>query len=111
MLITRYLTVLFGGIQIAIGIAAAQVSRSVVGEVLAIAGFAAGLLLGLFALATFTKHVNQWGALGGLLIGLAYLLTVKFLLPIYEVNIAWPWLALIGTAATFLGGLAVGRDS
>src|SRR5690606_26585770 len=51
----RWLTVMFGGIQAALAIAAADLTKSVVLDALAIAGFTAGTLLGVFALGTFTK--------------------------------------------------------
>ena len=46
---SRLLTVLFGLIQIAIGIQAKTMDGTVVSNALTIAGFAAGLLLGVFA--------------------------------------------------------------
>ena len=48
---------------------------------LAIAGFSAGLLLGIFALGVFVPRADQSSALWGLLLGLAALLAVKFGLP------------------------------
>lgn len=48
--VSKALTVFFGVVQIIVGIVASHFSRSVVGDALAIAGFTAGLLLGLFFL-------------------------------------------------------------
>ncbi len=95
----------FGLVQIAIGIAAAGVSRSVVTDVLAIAGFSAGLLLGVFCLGVLTRRADQVAAITGLLTGLAALLATRFLGLRFELVVAWPWYALIGAVFTFLGGV------
>lgn len=98
--LSRWLTVVFGLIQIALGIAARYVPGTVVANALALAGFSAGLLLGLFFLGTFTR-VTQRSALRGVLGGLAVLLAIKFFTPL-----AWTWYAVAGTLATFGIGLA-----
>ena len=92
-------TVLFGVIQIAVGIGASYVSRSVVNDVLAIAGFTAGILLGLFALGVLTTRVNQTGAFFGMIAGLTVLTYVKF-----GTSLAWPWYAVVGSVTTFCCG-------
>jgi len=110
---SRGLTVVFGVLQMGIALLAVRLSRSVVGEALAIAGFSAGLLLGLFLLGVCTRRVDQRAALVGLMLGLTGLLIVKFGSPlIVEIagpsfgwNIAWPWLPVIGSGITFGGGL------
>jgi len=110
---SRGLTVVFGFIQMAIALLAVRVSRSVVGEALAIAGFSAGLLLGLFLLGVCTRRVAQRDALVGLMLGLTGLLFVKFASPLavalvgpeFGWNVAWPWLPVIGSGLTFGGGL------
>ena len=75
---SRLLTVVFGFAQIAIGILAANFNDSVVNYALAIAGFSAGLLLGLFALGALAKKANQRSAIIGLFCGLGVLLLCKF---------------------------------
>lgn len=60
--VSRRFTVLFGVIQIAIGIGASYISESVVSDALAIAGFTAGILLGVFALGMFSRSTHQRGA-------------------------------------------------
>ncbi len=113
LLWSRGLTVVFGLVQIVIAMLAVHVSRSVVGEALAIAGFSAGLLLGLFLLGVATQHVGQAAAMAGLAVGLSALLVVKFgsplavalLGPEFGWEIAWPWLPLIGSGITFGGGI------
>ncbi len=99
--ITRWLSVGFGLIQIAIGIWATTFDNTVVSNALTIAGYSAGLLLGLFSLGVLTKRVNQTSALVGALAGLIALLTIQFVLPTFGVSVAWPWFALIGSSVTF----------
>jgi len=108
--LSKRFTILFGIIQIAIGIWAADWNDSVVKNALAIAGFSAGLLLGLFALGTFLRRVDQDAALRGLVGGLLVLLAVKFgpsLFPeesSWRYSVAWPWFPVIGSCATFAIG-------
>ena len=97
--ISRRFTVFFGMVQIAIGIGASYLSASVIGDALAIAGFTAGILLGVFALGMFARSSHQRGALVGMLSGIALLTWVKF-----GTSVAWPWYAIIGALATFASG-------
>lgn len=110
---TRWLAAGFGILQIAIGIWATTFSRSVVGNALSIAGYAAGLLLGLFALGVLTRNVRQNSALFGAAGGLFVLLFFQFGLPALtdDVRVAWPWYALIGSTATFAFGNVAARLS
>jgi len=93
-------------VQIAVGIAAAAVDTTVVSRALTIAGYSAGLLLGVFLLGVATRRVGQAAALVGAAAGLAALLVVQFVLPGRGITIAWPWYALIGSTVTFAVGLA-----
>ena len=104
--LSRWLTVAFGGVQIAVGIAAAAVDSTVVSRALTIAGYSAGLMLGVFLLGVATRRVGQGAALVGAGVALATLLAVQFLLPSLGVRIAWPWYAAIGSAVTFAVGCA-----
>lgn len=108
--VSRGLTVAFGALQIGIGIWAKSLDQSVVRNALTIAGFSSGLLLGVFALGTFTKNAGQGAAFFGGAIGFATLVLVQFVLPSsllpeeYRYKIAFPWLALIGCVSTFASG-------
>lgn len=104
--LTRRLTVACGLVQIAIAIAAARIDATVVSRALTIAGYASGLLLGVFTLGVATRRVGQEAALLGGAVGLAVLLAVQFVLPAQGIRIAWPWYALIGATTTTLAGLA-----
>ena len=110
--LTRRLAIGFGVLQVLIGIWATTFDETVVQNALTIAGFSAGLLLGLFTLGAATRRVGQRAALVGAAFGLALLLSIQFVLPDISksivaesgIRVAWPWYALIGSSATFLAG-------
>lgn len=96
----KLLTIVFGLIQVAVAVAAQWYSDSVVNDALAIAGFVAGILLGVFSLGVLTKWVRQSAALVGMLGGTAVVSYVKF-----GTDIAWPWLTVAGSLSTFAIGI------
>jgi SSS family transporter len=100
LMITRGLTIFFGALQIAVGIIASFLSESVVSEVLAVAGFAFGILLGMFGLGVLTRRVGQTGALVGMVTGIGVLLWIRF-----GTLVAWPWYSSIGFSSTFFAGV------
>jgi hypothetical protein len=91
--------VIFGLIQIAVGIGGQWVKASVVSSVLGIAAFTTGIVLGVFFLGIFATRVGERAALAGLVVGLTCMSTIFFATPL-----AWPWFALVGSAITFAGG-------
>ena len=99
--ISRRWTVVFGLIQIGVGIAAERFASHVVNDVLAIAGFTTGILLGVFLLGVLTRRVGQTAALTGMFVGITTMTYVKF-----QTELAWPWYAAVGATATFAAGLA-----
>ena len=102
--VSRGLTAAFGVCQVAIAIAAISFSRRVVDEVLGIASFTNGVILGVFLLGTFTTGVRQRGAFAGMATGAAVMLAVKLFTPIN-----WQWYVLIGSMATYAAGVAASR--
>jgi hypothetical protein len=94
-------------LQIGIGIWAKSFDESVVKNALTIAGFSAGLLLGIFALGTLTRRAGAASALIGGAIGLGVLSVVQFGSAWHGIKVAFPWLALIGAATTFIVGSVV----
>jgi SSS family transporter len=98
----KQLTIVFAVLQVAVGVAAQYYAESVVSDALAIASLAAGILLGVFFLGTFTRRVGQRAAIIGMVGGLAVLVLAKL-----ATNIAWPWYTVIGTLCTFACGYAV----
>jgi Na+/proline symporter len=103
--LSRWFTVAFGLVQIVVGIAAGAVDATVVSRALTIAGYSAGLMLGVFLLGVATRKVGQGAALAGAASGLAVLLVIQFMLPGHGLTVAWPWYALIGAATTAIVGL------
>jgi len=97
---TRAFTIVFGLVQIAVGIGGQWLSASVVSNVLTIAGFTTGIILGVFFLGILTQRVAQKAALTGMLLGLAGMTVVAFATPL-----AWPWYAMVGSLGTLGLGL------
>jgi Na+/proline symporter len=100
VVISRGLTVAFGLVQIGVGIVAQHFTQHVVTEVLAIASFVTGILLGIFLLGVLTHRVGQAAALIGMLVGISAVTCAKF-----QTGLAWPWYAAVGATITFVTGL------
>ncbi|MCP3961599.1 MAG: sodium/solute symporter [bacterium] len=99
--VTRRLTIAFGLVQIAVGIGGQWLDASVVGSIIGVAAFTAGIVLGVFFLGIFTQRVGQRAALAGLVVGLVGMTWIFF-----GTDLAWPWYALVGSAGTFVVGWA-----
>ena len=97
--VSRLLTAIWGVIQITVAIVAIKLSSRVVDEVLGIASFTNGVILGLFFLGTFTKRVRQTAALVGIIAGASVMLYVKL-----RTGVSWQWYVLIGSVTTFIVG-------
>jgi SSS family transporter len=92
--LSRIATALFGVLQMSIALIAywQGAERSVVDQVLSIAAFTSGPMLGLYLLAVLTPRVNERAALGGFLGGLVLLSYFKFSpLPWWPAALHWPW--------------------
>ena len=118
--VSRALTIVFGLVQIGVGIAGYFLATTtllgsadrplvatVVESVMAIACFTTGVILGVFFLGVLTKRVSQGGALVGLVGGLAVMSAIVFVIPLIvgKPLLAWPWFAVAGSAITFTVGL------
>ena len=97
--VSRALTAVWGVVQIVVALYAIRLSDNVVNEVLGIASFTNGVILGLFFLGTFTKRVAQTAAVVGIIVGAGVMLYVKL-----RTGISWQWYVLIGSLATFATG-------
>ena len=95
----RWLTVGFGLAQIVVALSGPAFDASVVSSALAIAGFATGLLLGLFLLGQSRRGLSDRAAFVGFGTGLVVLLGVRF-----GTELAWPWHPLIGDVVTASAG-------
>jgi solute:Na+ symporter, SSS family len=134
--VSRILTAVWGVAQMGVAILAYRTSgedRSVVEQVLKIAGMTTGLLLGLFLLGQAKRPVSSRAAIAGLLAGFLVVLlawlpeglgllatTVDGVkqLKLFGVEVApellkpilaWPWFALIGSSVTVLVALLLSR--
>ncbi|MGE0640455.1 MAG: sodium:solute symporter [Thermoanaerobaculia bacterium] len=96
---TRLATVVFGGLQVAVGIGGLWLRSTVVASVLGIAAFTTGIVLGVFLLGMYAPRAGERAALAGLVTGFAAMTAIFFLTPL-----AWPWYALVGSAITFAAG-------
>lgn len=108
--LTRHLTIVFGLVQVGVGYWALHLTSAVVDNALTIGGFSSGLLLGVFGLGVLTKDVDQRAAFIGAAFGLVVLLTLQFFAPAMGYRrIAYPWLPLCGSVATFAAGWIAAR--
>jgi SSS family solute:Na+ symporter len=99
--VSRLLTAAWGAVQIAVALVAISLSTRVVDEVLGIASFTNGVILGMFLLGTLTR-ASQGPAAVGVGAGVAVMLGVKLL-----TAISWQWYVLIGSLVTLgVGALA-----
>ena len=97
----RIATACFGILQVAIAVLVGVVgtTESTVFNVLKIAGFATGPVLGLFLLAVTAPRVKQPAALAGFIAGVAGLSFVAVATDLY-----WPWYAAVGSLMTWIAG-------
>ncbi len=102
--ISRWMTVFWGVVQICVATGGTGFNESIVNQVLAVAAFTNGPILGLFFLGTLTTRVLEKSALTGLVFGILFMLIVNFVLPSFGVTVAWPWFVLIGSIVTFATG-------
>jgi SSS family transporter len=102
--VARWLTVGWGVVQIVVALCAIRLSTRVVDEVLGIASFTNGIILGVFLLGTFAPRVREPAAFAGALVGAAVMLGVKLGTPV-----SWQWYVLIGSLTTFLVGVLAER--
>ncbi len=98
--VSRILTAAWGVLQMVVAIAAITLSSRVVDEVLGIASFTNGVILGVFLLGTLTRRVGQTAAFVGIIAGASMMLYLKLF-----TAVTWQWYVLVGSAATFLVGL------
>lgn len=102
--IARGLTLLFALTQVAVAIVAIALTKNmaIVNAVLTIAGFATGLVLGLYGLGRLVPRARQWVAFAGFAIGTVVVSWVAF-----RTDVNSYWYALIGSGSIVLAGLAL----
>jgi SSS family transporter len=102
LMLSRLLTVLFAAVQCAVAIVAYRISmqEAVVDQVLKIAGFAIGLLLGLYALGLMSPRTPERAALAAFALGAAVTTWVAF-----GTKINGYWYTLVGSGTIVISGL------
>jgi SSS family solute:Na+ symporter len=102
--VSRYVTLVWGGVLILIALAAQQMQQSVLELALTVASVPYGSMLGIFLLGVLTKRATGAGTLIGALFGLAALVAFMTL-----TSVAWTWYVAIGACVTFATGLVASR--
>jgi SSS family transporter len=100
----RWATAGFGLVQAGIALAVGFIgtTESTVANVLKIAGFASGPVLGVYLLARFAPAVEQTAALAGFVVGIAVLSLLALGTDLY-----WPWYAAVGATSTLIAGTTI----
>ncbi|MCI0489183.1 MAG: sodium:solute symporter [Blastocatellia bacterium] len=103
--VSRWMTAGWGLVQMIVAIGGTRFNESIVNQVLGIASFTNGPILGIFLLGALTRRVFEKGALTGLVAGILFMVFVQFGMPVtFGITVAWPWFVLIGSAITFTVG-------
>ena len=97
--VSRGLTAVWGAVQIAVALAAIELSGRAVDEVLGIVSFTNGVILGIFLLGTLTRSVRQRAAFVGVGAGALTMLAVWM-----HTGVSWQWYVVVGSGATFAAG-------
>ena len=97
--VSRFATLIWGGILVGIAMASAHWQTSVFEMGLSIASVAFGCLLGVFLLGVLTRRANEFGGIVGMIVGLAVMVYVW-----QWTSTHWTWYVPIGTATTFSVG-------
>lgn len=100
---SRWATVVWSLIQLAVAVVAIELSSRIVDEVLGIQSFTGGLMLGVFLLA-LTSVRRPVAPLLGIVAGAVVLVGIRLF-----TSVSWQWYVLIGTLTTFGVGWVVGR--
>jgi SSS family transporter len=109
LIVSRLMTMFWGVTRILVALAAVliQSPESVVTQVLTVAGFTTGMILGLFILGSLRRAVASEAALAGMVVGFLVVLSVWLPTLVKKEILAWPWYAPIGTTVTVAVAWAV----
>jgi Na+/proline symporter len=104
---SRMLTLVFGCAQIGVALLAWRIDspRSIIDQVLSVAGLTTGMVLGLFLLGLMKRPVASSAALVGMVCGFVAVMGVYIPAALGRPIIAWPWYALIGSSGTVVMAL------
>jgi|TARA_B100000809_G_scaffold133616_1_gene131323 Na+/proline symporter len=96
--VSRWTTVFWASAQVSVALLAIKLSTRVIDEVLGVASFTNGIILGIFFLGTFTQ-VGQRAAALGIASGVFIMIAVWSF-----TAISWQWYVLIGSITTLMIG-------
>jgi SSS family transporter len=105
----RIMTAFFGVAQIVVALVGFTLhsDKAVVEQVLTVAGFTTGMILGLFVLGLMPRPVSSPAALIGLVAGFLGVLLVWLPSALGQPLLAWPWFAPVGATYTIAVALVV----
>jgi solute:Na+ symporter, SSS family len=108
-LVSKLMTLFWGIVRMAVALVCTRYfsNRSVVDQVLSVAGFTTGIILGLFLLGRLHRPVRSSAALIGLVVGFLAVLATWLPAVWGEAFVAWPWYAPIGTIVTVVVALGM----
>ena len=95
--VSHWLTLVWGIVQIAVGIGVLTQKRSALDQALSVASLVNGPVLGVFLVGTLLRRVSEPPALIGMTTSIVVMLIIRFYTPV-----AWTWYALIGSMITFI---------
>lgn len=109
LFLAKIMTAFFGLAQMVVALVGLSLPSEggVVRQVLTVAGFTTGMILGLFVLGRMRNPVHSGAALVGLVAGFGAVLAVWLPSVWGTTLLAWPWYAPIGAGVTVLVALAV----
>jgi solute:Na+ symporter, SSS family len=102
--VSKVSTILWGVVQMGVAFATLAIGslQSIIDQVLAVAGFTTGIILGLFILGSLPRPVSPLAALLGMLCGFGVVLTFWLgeTFGVEALKLAWPWYAPLGSLTT-----------
>jgi SSS family transporter len=109
--VSRSMTLVWGVAQIGVALGALWLGSAdnIINQVLQVAGFTTGMILGLFLLGSMRRPVSSAAALIGLVVGFAAVLSIWLPSTWGHKLLAWPWYAPVGTTVTVAVALLVDR--
>jgi solute:Na+ symporter, SSS family len=106
--VSRAMTSFWGLTRVGVALVAVPLlgmeKKSVIDEVLKVAGFTTGMILGLFLLGSLRRPVDSRAALAGVVVGFLTVMGVWLVS-----GLAWPWYAVVGTLVTVVVAMLVDR--
>ena len=108
MRVGRAFTVIWGLAQIAVAVAAQNMTSALEGGLAALS-YASGPTVGAFLLGVLSRRANSLGTMIGMIAGLVTSLTLGMLAPyvLHAQGVAWTWNVAIGATATFAVGMTL----